>query len=172
MKKSELFQQYYREFLPKIYRFVFFRVGGKRETAEDLTSEIFIKALDNFDSFDEAKPFSPWIYQIAKNHLINHYRVMGRTVPMDEEFDAPDKGGEERVIAFESRDELTKILNKLPPEKQRVLELKYLDGFSYKEIAEMLGEKELNLRVMVSRTLKELRKLSDFPSLIRRGKGR
>ncbi|MEK7211925.1 MAG: RNA polymerase sigma factor, partial [Patescibacteria group bacterium] len=67
MKKSELFQQYYREFLPKIYRFVFFRVGGKRETAEDLTSEIFIKALDNFDSFDEAKPFSPWIYQIAKN---------------------------------------------------------------------------------------------------------
>ncbi|MEK7211771.1 MAG: sigma-70 family RNA polymerase sigma factor, partial [Patescibacteria group bacterium] len=93
-------------------------------------------------------------------------------VPMAEDFDAPDKGGEERVIAFESRDELTKILNKLPPEKQRVLELKYLDGFSYKEIAEMLGEKELNLRVMVSRTLKELRKLSDFPSLIRRGKGR
>lgn len=158
MTKFTLFQQYYREFLPKIYRFVFFRVGGKREEAEDLISEIFIKALDNFDSFDEAKSFSPWIYQIAKNHLINHYRVAGRTVPMAEDFDAPDKDSVARVSAFESRDDLLKILSKLPPEKQRVLELKYINGFSYKEIAEMLGEKELNLRVMVSRAIKELNK--------------
>jgi len=163
MTKSTLFNQYYREFLPKIYRFVFFRVGGKRETAEDLTSEIFIKALDNFDSFDEAKSFSPWIYQIAKNHLINHYRVAGRTVPMAEEFDAPDMAGVDRAIAFESQDELLKILNKLPAEKRRVLELKYLNGFSYKEIAQMLGEKELNLRVMVSRAIKELKQLTSPP---------
>ena len=160
MNNSANFQRYYREFLPKIYRFVFFRVGQNREVAEDLASEIFIKALDNFDSFEEDKPFSPWIYQIAKNHLINYYRVAGRTLPMDEEFDAPDALGEGRVTAFESRDDLMKILNKLPAEKRRVLELKYLDGFSYKEIAQMLGEKELNLRVMVSRAIKELKKKS------------
>jgi len=128
-----------------------------------LASEIFIKALDNFESFDKTKPFSPWIYQIAKNHLINYYRVAGRTVSMDEEFDAPDAAGEGRVAAFESRDDLMKILNKLPAEKRRVLELKYLNGFSYKEIAEMLGEKELNLRVMVSRAIKELKQLTSPP---------
>ena len=163
MDKRTLFEKYYREFLPKIYRFVYFRTGSKKEEAEELTSEIFLKALDNFDNFDVEKPFSPWIYQIAKNHLINHYRVMGRTVPMAEYFDTPDKGGEARVSAFESRDDLLKILSKLPAEKRRVLELKYINGFSYKEIAEMLGEKELNLRVMVSRALKELRQLISPP---------
>lgn len=158
MDKRALFERCYREFLPKIYRFVYFRIGGKREEAEELTSEIFLKALDHFEEFEESKPFSPWIYQIARNHVINHYRVSGRTIPMAEDFDAPDNVGADRSAAFESRDDLMKILNKLPAEKKRILELKYIDGFSYKEIAEMLGEKELNLRVMVSRTLKELKK--------------
>lgn len=158
MDKRALFEKYYREFLPKIYRFVYFRIGSKKEEAEELTSEIFLKALDHFEEFEDNKPFSPWIYQIAKNHIINHYRVLGRTVPMAEDFDAPDKDGVDRISAFESREELVKILNNLPPEKRRVLELKYLNGFSYKEIAQMLGEKELNLRVMVSRAIKELKR--------------
>jgi len=114
-----VFEKYYREFLPKIYRFVYFRVGAKKEEAEELTSEIFLKALDAFDGFEEGKPFAPWIYQIAKNHLINHYRVAGRTVPMDEDFDAPDLSAAAHVQKTAAKEDVLRFLSVLPPQKRR-----------------------------------------------------
>ncbi|TAL19526.1 sigma-70 family RNA polymerase sigma factor, partial [Patescibacteria group bacterium] len=72
----EKFRKFYETHFNKIYRFVLFRVGN-RELAEDLVSEIFVKALKAFPSYDESRSRSSWIFTIARNHLINHYRSSG-----------------------------------------------------------------------------------------------
>ena len=71
--KSE-FERFYRENIDRIHRYIFFRVGRNRDVAEDLVSEIFMKAHKAFDTFDEKVSKSAWIYRIAHNHLANHYR--------------------------------------------------------------------------------------------------
>ena len=73
-KKNKRFSQYYNEFFEKIYNYIFFRVGNNRQMAEEFTQEVFLKAYENFDDFDKNANFSAWIYRIAHNHIIDHYR--------------------------------------------------------------------------------------------------
>ena len=68
------FEKFYEANVDRIYRYVFFRVGQNQEIAQDLTSEIFIKALNAFERYDEKVSRSSWIYTIAHNHLANYYR--------------------------------------------------------------------------------------------------
>jgi RNA polymerase sigma-70 factor (ECF subfamily) len=68
------FGRLYEVYLPKVYQYARYRVGDK-ETAEDLTSDIFNKALDGFKRFDPQKAsFSTWIFSIARNTIVDYYR--------------------------------------------------------------------------------------------------
>ena len=71
---QEHFGRLYDHYTPQIYRFVFFKVGHQQE-AEDLTHEIFLNAWKNIDNFTyRGHPFSSWLYQIARNRIIDYYR--------------------------------------------------------------------------------------------------
>ncbi len=72
--KKHKFKHYYKEYFDKIYRYIYFRVGRDKDLAEDLTSEVMLKAYENFDSFDPLKSFSTWIYSIAHNYLVDFYK--------------------------------------------------------------------------------------------------
>ena len=65
---------YYREYKDKIYNYFYYRVNFNCALAEDLTSEVFTKALIKFDYFDQERSFQSWVYKIAQNHLFNYYR--------------------------------------------------------------------------------------------------
>ena len=72
--EAESFARLYEQYLPKIFQYVSYRVGD-RTAAEDLTADIFNKALTNFTKFDSGKAsFSTWIFSIARNTLIDYYR--------------------------------------------------------------------------------------------------
>jgi len=151
------FLSYYNRYKDKIYTFFWYRVGFNQTTAEDLTSEVFIKALKNFDKYDQDRPFQAWIYKIAQNHLINHYKVAYRETELIDNIQAPQRESE----AIETKLELERVtahINELTPYHREVLLLRFVDGLDNQEIAVILNKEEGAIRTQISRALEELRK--------------
>lgn len=157
------FEEFYQENIDKIYRFVFFRARQNKELAEDLVSEIFLKALKNFNDFDEKISRSAWIFTIAKNHLANYWRDQKSTESI------PEMSAEEEEDAFwlkqaflnfrqlKLKQEIYDLLAKLDDTEQELVTFHYLFGYSYSEIAEMKGKTETAIKVAVHRAIKKMR---------------
>lgn len=158
---TDRFPQFYHEHFEKIFRYVFFRVGGNRALAEDLTSEIFLKAYQAFDRYDDARSVSSWIFTIARNHLANHYRSAGREVT-DEDFESLPVYTNDLAERFAEREEemvLLKSIDKLRPKDALLVRLKYLEGQSYEDMARILGRERGALKVATFRAMRELRRI-------------
>ncbi len=162
---KDRFRQFYETYFQKIFRYVFFRVGGHREVAEDLTSEIFMKAYKAFESYDENRSHSSWIYTIARNHLANHYRSAGREVT-DEDFESLPVAAddlEEQFAASEEEARLLKAIGQLRPKDAVLVKMKYLDGYSYEEMAAALKREKGALKVATFRAMRDLRVVLQAP---------
>lgn len=162
VKDIALFQKYYEEFMPKIFRYVLSKVGD-RELAEDLVSEISLKALEHFDSYDEKFSFGGWLYGIARNHLIDYYKKYKKLqhTSLDEiENLVPDSANpaKDTDLALK-RVELKSALRKLPEDKQELVTLRYVSGYSYKEIGAMFGKEENTVKVATHRAVMDLKKM-------------
>ena len=163
MSDFEKFQIYYDEYMAKVYAYINSRNNYNNQLAEDLTSEIFLKALEKFDTFSEEEgSFSAWIFRITKNHLIDHYRSKKNKKAtsiedLENVLQSKENTSKQAQSAIEVA-QLRKILETLAPRKREIISLKYLSGYNYKEIAEILGEEENSVRVTAHRTLKELRR--------------
>jgi RNA polymerase sigma-70 factor, ECF subfamily len=155
------FATFYDLHFKKIYRFVYFRVGGSKELAEDLTQDIFLKAFEAFDRFNPTISRSAWIYTIARNHIINQATKNKPRVALEDIentlFDAQDWEGVMELNHDAAR--LVKGLNELPRDESDLIRMKFLEGWKYEEIAELLGRSSGALRVQSCRALKKLRLL-------------
>lgn len=153
------FPEFYRTNVKRVYRFLYYRVGGNKEVAEDLTQDVFLKALNAFDRYDPAVSESSWIYTIARNHLINHVQKQHPGVELEAientDWDKVDWG--ERLSASHDEKRLLEAISKLPEEDGEIVRLKYLEGWPYEDIAEKLGKTSGALRVQAHRALKELK---------------
>lgn len=156
MKKKE-FTLFYNENIDRIYRYVFFRVGRDTEIAQDLVSEIFLKAFQHFEKYDPAISKSAWIYRIAHNHLANFYR--DRKVHADLDELAPfieGEHGERTMERKEAEMQLIERLSALANEERLLVTQKYLEGYSYAEMAEIHGRSADALKVATHRAMKKL----------------
>ncbi len=158
------FEKFYNEHVDKVYRFVLFRVGVNKEIAEDLVSEIFIKALKNFASYDVSLSQSAWIMTIARNHVINYYRdnKSHQTLPEDEENANDSFWLKEAKNAFrkdESQQELYELLKKLSVDEQEIVTFHYIMGYSYIEIAQMKGVSAGSIKIAAHRAIKKMKKI-------------
>ena len=158
--ESEAFGELYDQYVNRIYRFVFIKVAS-RPNAEDLTHQIFLAAWQNIQNFQfQGFPFSSWLYKIAANTVIDFYRTRKQEESI--EFIAEDALSEFPEFA-KKIDEAAEIktvknaLQKLEPDQQTVLIMKFVDEFSNKEIAEILGKSEGAVRVTQHRALKRLK---------------
>jgi len=150
--------RYYKEFKDKIFTYFLYRVNFNKDIAEDLTSEVFIKAFNSFNSFDTTRSFQAWIYTISRNHLFNHYRSANREIDLAR----AEKISYEFREKLEAELELKEVFKKiecLAPYYRDVLLLRFVDGLNNKEIAEVLEKEEGAIRTQISRALVELRKL-------------
>jgi len=152
------FLRYYKKYKDKIFTYFLYRVNFNHTQAEDLTSEIFLKAFKHFSSFDPSRSFQAWIYTIARNHLLNYYRTVYREIDLAQ--------AEQAIFDFSSRLEasleLARIIRKiqtLDPYHRDVLLLRFSDGLDNGEIAEILGKEEGAVRTQISRALQTLKKL-------------
>ncbi|MFC1788045.1 RNA polymerase sigma factor [Patescibacteria group bacterium] len=153
MNKRE-FSHFYTKNIDPIYRFVYFRVNQNHDVAEDLVSEIFIKALNHFDKYDFKQSKSAWLYTIARNHLINHYRDQKQMVDLDEisNFLSIKEDSTETEI------EIDKFLAYLSNQEQELVTFRYLLGYKYSDLAEIFNMKSTAVRVATHRAMKKLKK--------------
>ena len=158
------FETFYHANFEKIYRYIFYRVGGDRERAEDLVSEIFIKALEHYSSYDPAKSVSSWIYTIARNHLSNAFRDAKPQVSLEA---AAELGDDLGVIPREAMSsvmrsaglsDLERALAGVDEPTRKLLIMKFVEGWHYKDLAKQYGRSSASLRVAVYRAMKTLKK--------------
>ncbi len=159
----EKFLKYYNLYKGKIFTHIYYRVNFNRALAEDLVSEIFIKAYENFDKFEEDRSenaFSKWIFTITHNHLANHYRDSKSRVDLDEVDNYVSQNGEEEIINDLENSllygEVVQELVKLPDNQQELLIMRYINGLSYKKIGDIVDKEEGAVRVAVHRAVKNL----------------
>jgi RNA polymerase sigma-70 factor (ECF subfamily) len=155
---DKVFLRYYKNYKDKIFTYFFYRVNFNHTLAEDLTSEVFLKAFKHFASFEQTRSFQAWIYTIARNHLLNHYRTVYREIDLAQ--------AEQAVSNFssqlEANLELERVIQKiqtLDPYHRDVLLLRFVDGLDNGEIAAVLEKEEGAVRTQISRALRILKKL-------------
>lgn len=155
---SENFVFLYDSYLDKIYRFLYFRTNHQ-ETAEDLTSQTFLKALDKINSFDSSKgTFQSWLYRIAHNLLIDHYRVPRRNVDLEAaEFIASDSSPEQDTERELTIAQVQTLIGTLPEQAQELIILRIWEELPYSEIAKIMDKSEASLKMQFSRIIAGLR---------------
>lgn len=147
----------YDAYVEKIYNFLFFRTMH-RELAEDLTSQTFIKALEKIHTFDGNRgTFQSWIYQIARNLLIDEYRKRKPVENIDAHENLQSNTDlEAETQAQLDKETLQKILSELPDESQELVTMRLWDELSYVEIAAITGKTEGSLKMQFSRIINKL----------------
>jgi RNA polymerase sigma-70 factor (ECF subfamily) len=140
-----------------VYAYVARRVRERSE-AEDVTSEIFRKALDGIAGFEwQGAPFAAWLLRIASNTLADRARRALRVVPTDPTVDADQVAAAVDADAVE-RAELFRLVGELPAEQRRVIELRFAEERSIRDIAAELGRTEGAVKQLQLRALQSLRK--------------
>jgi RNA polymerase sigma-70 factor (ECF subfamily) len=151
----------YDELLPKVYGFFLSRTGRK-EIAEDLSQNIFIKLIEGIDGFDPQKGrFTVWFWQMARNLLIDHYR---------KKKDIPFSSFEEETVEFFAVAEAPDIDEKLQCDRLKgfmatlaaserdLFELRYVADMPFKDIAAVLSKSEGSLRIAALRVKEKIKK--------------
>jgi RNA polymerase sigma-70 factor (ECF subfamily) len=159
----DAFGMLYDHYHVAVYRFVYYRVGSVT-LAEDLTSETFFRALRSMGSFRwQGKDFGAWLMTIARNLTTDHFKA-GRTrleyaTEDMSPHDAPTEGPESSVLASLTNEALLGALTELPHEQQECLIMRFLQGLSIAETAQVLGRTEGAVKQLQLRGVRNLAKL-------------
>lgn len=155
--RKDDFAYIYDVFVEKIYKFIYYKTGH-RETAEDLTSQTFFKALNKINTFKVNDNFSAWIYRIARNLVIDHYRTKKNDNNIDDMWDLSaqedlelDTDNKHKILAVKE------YLQELKKEQREIVIMRVWEGLSYQEIAEIIGKSEGSVKMTFVRTIKKLR---------------
>jgi len=161
------FEKIYKYFMPKIYRFFYIKTLNK-QLSEDLTSEVFIRVYKNFKKFHlNVNTFQAWIYRIAKNILIDHFRKKKKDIIeseiaddsielIEDEYLIKNSTALKKELGFENY-KLIDAMNKLTKLQKDVLLLKFVENFDYKTIADIYSKKQLTIRGIIFRALSKLK---------------
>ena len=156
--ETEAFGILYDRYLDKIYRFIYYKTFNQ-ETAEDITSSVFHKALEKINSYNESKgSFSSWLYQIARNSVIDHYRTSKNDLSLEDVFEqGVDERTPETIDAISALKTVQTYLETLDARQREIITLRIWEDKSYKEIAEIIGGSEGSVKMAFSRGIRELR---------------
>lgn len=157
-KNKASFIFYYNQFKNKIYAYFLYRVNFDKKLAEDLTSEVFLKALKSFAGFNGDKPFQPWIFTISRNHLINYYKSCKREVALETVENFLPYTDNSAVERYEL-EQVMRVINRMEAGDREILLLRYAQGLNNSEIAELLNKEEGAVRTQFSRSLAKLREI-------------
>lgn len=152
------FGDLYELHFQRMYRFVYSRVQD-RAVAEDVTSEVFMKALRSIGRYqDTGRPFSAWLYQIAVNAVADRYRSQRPVEDIDEQYQLSDGASLEETAAH--RDELRRIwrlIEELPDQQRTALVLKFQEDMKIEDIAVAMGKSAGAVKLLVHRGVTRLR---------------
>ena len=155
-KDPQKFSGLYELHFERVYAFVCRRVGD-RSTAEDLTSDVFHKALANLRSYEfRGAPFVAWLFRIAANAVADQSKRAARESSSEFE-DAIAPSTQPDLEAIEHRARLYRLVNELPEDQRRVIFQRFVEQASVREIAQKLGRSEGAVKQLQFRALQNLR---------------
>ncbi|MBI4193038.1 MAG: sigma-70 family RNA polymerase sigma factor [Candidatus Colwellbacteria bacterium] len=161
--EASAFGLLYDKYIEKIFRFILVKVGGQREEAEDLTHQVFVKAWEEVRRgaySEKGYPFGSWLYRIARNLVIDHWRRLRITVDLDESAtdlaaSEPELG--ERLDRNQDALALVRAIHRLKDIEQDVLLLRFTEELPVKAVAEALGKTEGAVKLIQHRAIGKLR---------------
>jgi RNA polymerase sigma-70 factor (ECF subfamily) len=154
-KDPTRFADLYENHFDRVYAFIARRVGV-REVAEDLTSDVFHKALANLKQFQwRGAPFAAWLFRIAANAITDRAKRAGREVLSDE--DPPDVPAQSDVDQTERQARLFQSVENLPEDQRRVVVMRFAEEKTIREIARAIGRSEGAVKQLQFRGLQNLR---------------
>ncbi len=158
---AEAFGELYERYVDRIYNYIYYRTGDPHE-AEDLTARVFYRALAHMDEYRQrGAPFAAWLYRIAHNLVANWHRDRSRRhdIRLDDIATLPEKRSSPEKLAEQSEEThlLLGAMSVLPAERQQLLILKFVDGMSNAQIAQVMGRSEGAIKSLYHRTLIALR---------------
>ncbi len=154
----EAFGGLYEQYIDAIFAFIL-RKTSDRQVAEDLTSQVWIKAMKGLETFTKRKwaSFKSWIYRIAQNSVIDYYRTKKEQLDLD---NITEIGFSDNLAnCIDNKDKLREvqtILQGFTPIEREVVILRVWDDLSYKEISKLVGKKEDNCKQIYKRTIEKL----------------
>jgi RNA polymerase sigma-70 factor (TIGR02952 family) len=157
---AEAFGRLYDHYVTIVHRYVYHRVGD-RATAEDVTSETFVRALRRIDSLSfQGRDVGAWLVTIARNIIRDHvkssrYRLEVTTADMRDADRATD-GPEDAVVQHLTNQQLLECVRQLGSEQQECIVLRFLHGLSVSETAEIMGKKDGAIKALQHRAVRRL----------------
>jgi RNA polymerase sigma-70 factor (ECF subfamily) len=161
--ESEAFGRLYDKYSDTVYRYIYYRVGGKA-TAEDLTSETFLRALRRIGTFTwQGRDFGAWLVTIARNLVADHFKSsrFRLEVTTGEMLDANEveRSPEDSVLESLSNAALLEAVRRLNPQQQECVTLRFLQGLSVAETARAMGKNEGAIKTLQYRAVRTLARL-------------
>src|SRR3954469_12606415 len=159
--ERDALEELYLIHFDRIYSYLHVSVGNRHD-AEDLTTQAFLKMLESIKKFRwQSAPFSAWLFRIAHNLAMDHFRANRRWQPEEEVPEPePDEVTSAETGALESigRKSMLELIEDLSPEQQQVLTLKFVFNFANAEAATILGKTEGAIKSLQHRALVSLQK--------------
>jgi RNA polymerase sigma-70 factor, ECF subfamily len=153
-KDPARFGALYEIHFERVYAFVARRVGD-RSAAEDVTSDVFHRALANLKRFEwRGVPFAAWLLRIAVNAIVDRSKRQGREIAVD---DPPELSVQPGLEQVEDRARLFRLVDGLPEDQRRVVVMRFAEQKSIREIAQDLGRSEGAVKQLQFRGLENLR---------------
>lgn len=159
---AEAFGALYDRYVDAVYRYVYYRVRNEAE-AEDVTSEVFFKALRAIPRYRPRQPFLAWLYRIARNAVIDRSRRARTQVGFEDAVAHPDASDvvdpDAGLAALADASAVREAIGRLTPLQQEVIVLRYVEGLDTKSIGRLLGRRDGTIRGIEFRALGALRQL-------------
>ena len=157
---ADAFGMLYEIHAGEIYQFLYAHLTNVND-AEDITLDVFIhtwQALPTYD--DRGLPFRAFLFKVARNKLIDHFRQVKHTHPLNEEMmDVNRPNPEEETLQSAERKKMRNILGQLHKDYEQVLILRFFSGLNAQEIARIMARSEAAIRVLQFRALQSMKKL-------------
>lgn len=151
------FKKIYEKWLDRVYRYCYFRVGSKKD-AEDLTSQVFLKAYEGLPSYRHRGYFAAWLFSIARARVADFYRKKKNELPLVEAHEITDESNLSFQIAEkEILDEVLDLINCLSEKDQELLRLRFVAELTYREIGVIFHRREDSVRKGIWRVLARIR---------------
>jgi RNA polymerase sigma-70 factor (ECF subfamily) len=146
----------YERFQPSIFRYLYYRLG-ERQAAEDLTSDVFLRMLRSLPQFKlQEASFQAWLFQIARNLAVDHFRQAGRLETLHDTVAAPDSTAEQAERSL-THDQLRQAISRLGDDQREVVLLRFVLSLSIGDVARMLQRSEDAIKGLQRRGLQALR---------------
>lgn len=158
---QEALAEIYDRYADRLYQYIYHRVGNG-PLAEDLTGEVFVRMLEAIERGSFARvSLRAWLYRVAHNIVIDHYRTQPDEEPvlLDDGLRAVSGGSWAPTDAWLAQVSLRTALNQLPETQQQVIVLRFGEGMTAPEVAEILGKSEGAVRALQHRAVAALREI-------------